>query len=69
MMEYTLYSYDGEGLRHISERNFSLKNAHYIHFGQCFKMGCPALGIWVAFLKQPDALPGRAPQQKNYIYF
>jgi hypothetical protein len=22
-------------------------------------MGCPALGIWVAFLKQPDALPGR----------
>jgi hypothetical protein len=20
------------------------------------KMGCPALGIWVAFLKQPDAL-------------
>jgi hypothetical protein len=24
-------------------------------------MGCPALGIWVAFLKQRDALPGRAP--------
>jgi hypothetical protein len=26
-------------------------------------MGCPALGIWVGFLKQPDALPGRAPQK------
>jgi hypothetical protein len=24
-------------------------------------MGCPALGIWVGFLKQP-ALPGKAPQ-------
>jgi hypothetical protein len=22
-------------------------------------MGCPALGVWVAFLKQPDALPGQ----------
>jgi hypothetical protein len=33
-------------------------------------MGCPALGIWVAFLKQPDALPGRAPQKnKNNIFF
>jgi hypothetical protein len=32
-------------------------------------MGCPALGIWVAFLKQPDALPGRAPQKnKNDIF-
>jgi hypothetical protein len=28
------------------------------------KMGCPALGIWVGFLKQP-ALPGEAPQNKN----
>jgi hypothetical protein len=27
-------------------------------------MGCPALGIWVGFLKQP-ALPGEAPQKKN----
>jgi hypothetical protein len=26
-------------------------------------MGCPALGIWVGFLKQP-ALPGEAPQKK-----
>jgi hypothetical protein len=26
-------------------------------------MGCPALGIWVGFLKQP-ALPGEAPQNK-----
>jgi hypothetical protein len=28
------------------------------------KMGCPALGIWVGFLKQP-ALPGEAPPQKK----
>jgi hypothetical protein len=27
-------------------------------------MGCPALGIWDSFLKQP-ALPGEAPQNKN----
>jgi hypothetical protein len=26
-------------------------------------MGCPALGIWVGFFKQP-ALPGKAPQKK-----
>jgi hypothetical protein len=26
-------------------------------------MGCPALGIWVGFLKQP-AEPGEAPPQK-----
>jgi hypothetical protein len=26
-------------------------------------MGCPALGIWVGFLKQP-ALPGKAPPKK-----
>jgi hypothetical protein len=32
-------------------------------------MGCPALGIWVAFLKQLDALPGQAhPKNKNYIF-
>jgi hypothetical protein len=28
------------------------------------KMGCPALGIWVGFLKQPT-LPGKAPPQKK----
>jgi hypothetical protein len=27
-------------------------------------MGCPALGIWVGFLKQ-SALPGEAPPKKN----
>jgi hypothetical protein len=27
-------------------------------------MGCPALGVLVAFLKQP-ALPGEAPQAKK----
>jgi hypothetical protein len=27
-------------------------------------MGCPALGIWVGFLKQP-ALAGEAPLKKN----
>jgi hypothetical protein len=26
-------------------------------------MGCPALGIWVGFFKQPP-LPGEAPQKK-----
>jgi hypothetical protein len=30
-------------------------------------MGCPALGIWVGFLKQP-ALPGEAPK-KNILQF
>jgi hypothetical protein len=28
-------------------------------------MGCPALGIWVAVFKQPDALPGRAPKKNK----
>jgi hypothetical protein len=28
-----------------------------------FKMGCPALGIWVDFFKQP-ALPSKASQKK-----
>jgi hypothetical protein len=28
------------------------------------EMGCPALGIWVGFLKQP-LLPGEAPQKNN----
>jgi hypothetical protein len=29
------------------------------------EMGCPALGVWVTLLKQPDALPGRAlPKNK-----
>jgi hypothetical protein len=26
-------------------------------------MGCSAMGVWVAFFKQPDALPGRAPKK------
>jgi hypothetical protein len=30
-------------------------------FKKKIKMGCPALGVSVAFLKQPDAVPGRAP--------
>jgi hypothetical protein len=29
-----------------------------------FEMGCPALGVSVAFLKQPDAVPDRAPLKK-----
>jgi hypothetical protein len=34
-------------------------------------MGCPALGVWVAFLKQPDALPCLAerPTQNKNKYF
>jgi hypothetical protein len=35
-----------------------------ISISKTVKMGCPALGIWVGFLKQP-ALPGEAPQKKN----
>jgi hypothetical protein len=31
-------------------------------------MGCPSLGIWVGFLKQP-ALPGEARQNKFLIFF
>jgi hypothetical protein len=31
-------------------------------------MGCPALGIWVAFLKQPDALPAERTQKIKIIY-
>jgi hypothetical protein len=31
-----------------------------------YEMGCTALGVWVAFLKQPSrALPGEAPQTKT----
>jgi hypothetical protein len=30
------------------------------------QMGCPALGGWVACLKQPK-LPGKAPQAKKKI--
>jgi hypothetical protein len=29
-------------------------------------MGCPSLGIWVGFFKQP-ALPGKAPQKKKNL--
>jgi hypothetical protein len=29
-------------------------------------MGCPALGVWVASLKQP-ALPGEAPKTKKNL--
>jgi hypothetical protein len=32
------------------------------------KMGCPALEVWVAFMKQP-ALPGKAPQTKKKSFF
>jgi hypothetical protein len=28
-------------------------------------MSSIALGVWVAFMKQPDALPGRAPQKNK----
>jgi hypothetical protein len=33
-------------------------------FAGMLQMGCPALGIWVGFLKQP-ALPGEASPKKN----
>jgi hypothetical protein len=38
---------------------------YHLHYSNNEKMGCPALGIWVGFLKQP-ALPGEAPQ-KNIL--
>jgi hypothetical protein len=42
--------------------------SHYGHFSTVGffsrQMGCPALGIWVGFLKQP-ALPGKATPKKN----
>jgi hypothetical protein len=33
---------------------------------EIIKMGCPAMGISVAFLKQP-ALPGEAPETKKIL--
>jgi hypothetical protein len=38
-----------------------------IENAQTIQMVCPALGVWVAFLKQPDALPGRAPPKKYIL--
>jgi hypothetical protein len=34
-------------------------------------MGCPSLGVWVAVLKQPDAVPclAKRPSKRLYIYF
>jgi hypothetical protein len=48
----------------------SLKLNFLVQLQNINKMGCPALGVLVAFFKQPDALPGRAPQiNKRYIFF
>jgi hypothetical protein len=35
------------------------------------QMGCPAyaLGVWVAFLKQPDALPSERPQENLFFIY
>jgi hypothetical protein len=44
---------------HMTAKNMDVTRINLLH-----KMGCPALGIWVGFLKQP-ALPGEAPPQKN----
>jgi hypothetical protein len=43
-------------------RNFIL--AAIINGKKLYYMRCPALGVSVAFFKQP-ALPGKAPQTKN----
>jgi hypothetical protein len=43
----------------------SQKNKFIRGYGfEIFEIGCPALGVWVAFLKQ-SALPGEATQTKN----
>jgi hypothetical protein len=65
-------------IKTVTEAHFasnSFKHAHVddvpkvLSETHSFEMGCPALGIWVAFFKQPDALPGRAPQKnKNKIF-
>jgi hypothetical protein len=47
----------------MKSKNFQ-KSQNKAKIGQKGQMGCPALGIWVGFLKQP-ALPGEAPPQKN----
>jgi hypothetical protein len=36
-----------------------------VHARYHLKRRFPALGVWVTFLKQPDALPGRAPPPKK----
>jgi hypothetical protein len=41
-----------------------LTNYFNTQLRRIYQMGCPALGIWVGFLKQP-ALPGEATPQKN----
>jgi hypothetical protein len=41
-----------------------VRESHKLFFESEGKMGCPALGIWVGFLKQP-ALPGEAPPPKK----
>jgi hypothetical protein len=49
----------------MKSKNFQ-KSQNKAKIGQKGQMGCPALGIWVGFLKQP-ALPGEAPHTSKKI--
>jgi hypothetical protein len=49
----------------VKSRTNSFKYNFFV-IARFSKMGCPALGIWVGFLKQP-ALPGEAPPQKKFF--
>jgi hypothetical protein len=60
---YVGFPTDGNNLGLINF-NCLLRSAFLRKFTN--KMGCPALGIWVGFLKQP-ALPGEAPKKKSLI--
>jgi hypothetical protein len=45
----------------ISHSSGNFKNVIYLP-----QIGCPALGVWVAYFKRP-ALPGKAPQTKTIL--
>jgi hypothetical protein len=60
--------------QYISKCCFDIKlvitiilSTSYYFYKLFLRLGCPALGIWVGFLKQP-ALPSEAPQIFFYQY-
>jgi hypothetical protein len=48
---------------HVNARFVAIQKSSQ---SQIAEMGCPALGVSVAFLKQP-VLPGEAPQTKKIL--
>jgi hypothetical protein len=60
-IEPNLLFFGGFGLVSFEKKVWKLCLAVHWCF---FQMGCPALAIWVGFLKQP-ALPGEATPPKN----